>query len=204
MEKVAESDAKIAAIVLAAGMSTRMGQQKLLLPWGKETVIEQIISTIQKAELDPIVVVTGKQDPILNSVLNRLDCTQVINPDYSNGSMVTSLQKGLAVFQDKDINAFMIFLGDQPSMQINTIIKIKDAYKRLSSEIIVPSFQFHKGHPWLVNKKLWMEIQKLTLENTLKDFLIQHKKNIQYVLVDSSTILQDMDTPEEFQKIKPA
>jgi CTP:molybdopterin cytidylyltransferase MocA len=204
MGKAAEKDTRIAAIVLAAGMSTRMGQQKLLLPWGKETVISQIIGTIQKAGLIQIIVVTGKEDRELNLVLSQLPITQVINSDYANGSMVTSLQKGLAAIQDKNVAAFMIFLGDQPTVQVDTIHSIIEAYLRSGSDIVIPSFQLHQGHPWLIDRKLWVEIQNLTSENTMKDFLAQRKKSIQYVIVDSPTVLQDMDTPEEFRKIKPA
>lgn len=203
MEEVAETDPKIVAIVLAAGMSTRMGQQKLLLPWGKETVIEHIIGIVHKAGLDSIVVVTGKKDPILNSVLNQLGCRLVKNPEYSNGSMVTSLQKGLATIQNTDTDAVMIFLGDQPTLQTSTILKTVDAYKRSFSPIVVPSYQLHQGHPWLVDKNSWSEILQLSSKETMKSFLFQHKKSIQYVLVDTPTILQDMDTPEEFQNIKP-
>jgi len=204
MEKTVETEPQIAAIILAAGMSTRMGTQKLLLPWGKETVIEHILGVIQKAGLGPIVVVTGKVDPNLISILNQWSITQVVNTEYANGSMVTSMQKGLAAFQDKDIHAFMIFLGDQPLLQINTILTLMDAYKGSGAEIVVPSYQFHQGHPWLVDRIYWKEIQMLASESTLKEFLVQHKKSIQYVHVDSPTILQDMDTPEDFQHIKPA
>ncbi len=204
MGKAAEMDTRIAAIVLAAGMSTRMGQQKLLLPWGKETVISQIIDAIQKAGLTQIIVVTGKEDRELNSVLSQLPITHVTNSDYANGSMVTSLQKGMKAIQDKNIAASMIFLGDQPTVLVNTIHSIIEAYLRSGSDIVVPSFQLHQGHPWLIDRKLWVEIQNLTSENTMKDFLAQRKKSIQYVIVDSPTVLQDMDTPEEFRKIKPA
>jgi molybdenum cofactor cytidylyltransferase len=204
MGKAAEMDTRISAIVLAAGMSTRMGQQKLLLPWGKETVISQIIGTIQKAGLTQIIVVTGKDDRELNSILSQLPITQVTNSDYANGSMVTSLQKGLAAIQDKNVVAVIIFLGDQPTVQVDTIRSIIEAYIKSGSDIVVPSFQLHQGHPWLIDRKLWGEIQGLTLENTMKDFLAHRKKSIQYVIVDSPTVLQDMDTPEEFRKIKPA
>lgn len=204
MGKAAEKNTRMAAIVLAAGMSTRMGQQKLLLPWGKETVISQIIGTIQKAGLTQIIVVTGKEDQKLNSILSHFTITKVTNSDYANGSMVTSLQKGLAAIEDTNVAALMIFLGDQPTVQIDTIRSIIKAYIKSGSDIVVPSNQFHQGHPWLIDRKLWGEIQGLTLENTMKEFLAQRRKSIQYVIVDSPTVLQDMDTPEEFQKIKPA
>jgi molybdenum cofactor cytidylyltransferase len=203
MAKAARLGHNVAAIVLAAGLSTRMGRQKLLLPWGKETVIEHIIGIIFEAGLDPIVVVTGKKDSQLDVVLKHAHITQIVNSDYSNGSMVTSLQKGLAAIQGKETNAMMIFLGDQPTVQKNTIRSIVKTYKKSSAKIVVPSFQFHQGHPWLIDRKLWCEIQGLTSENTMKNFLSQHEKTIQYVVVDTPTVLQDMDTPEDFHKIKP-
>jgi molybdenum cofactor cytidylyltransferase len=194
---------KIAAIVLAAGLSTRMGQQKLLLPWGSKTVIEHIVNTILESGLAPIVVVTGKRDKKLNSILNRLDITRVVNTEYANGSMVTTLKKGISVIQDTPLSAFMVFLGDQPSLQIDTIRKLIATYKGTNSEIVVPSYQYHQGHPWLIDRKLWQEIMRLSTQDTLIKFLAQYKKSTQYVLVDSPTILEDMDTPEEFQRIRP-
>lgn len=204
MAKAADVNSSIAAVVLAAGLSTRMGQQKLLLPWGNETVISQIIKTISSAGLLKIIIVTGKEDQKLNAILNQYSVTQVINSDYANGSMVTSLQKGLASIQDENISASMIFLGDQPTVQVDTIHSILNAYASSGSRIVVPSYKFHQGHPWLIDRNLWSEIRNLTSENTMKDFLVRQKKAIHYAIVDSPSILQDMDTPEQFQKIKPA
>jgi molybdenum cofactor cytidylyltransferase len=203
MEKAVDRNPRIAAIVLAAGLSTRMGEQKLLLPWGNKTVIEQIAGIIHQSGLDPIIVVTGKDDDKLNSILDQVNVTRVVNAEYENSSMVTSLQKGLNAIQRKDIQASMVFLGDQPTVQEYTVRSIVEAFENSGSEIVIPSFQFHQGHPWLVKRKLWSEIRELNSKNTMQEFLSQHKKVIQYVIVDTPSVLQDMDTPEDFQKIKP-
>ena len=201
MEKVADISGEIAAIVLAAGMSTRMGRQKLLLPWNGKTIIEAIILNIKKASLNPIIAVTGKNDWQLNSLLKKFGVHQIVNPDYLNGSMLVSLQKGILATNNTKSKAFMIFLGDQPSVQVETIQEILKAYENTGSAIIVPSYQFHMGHPWLVDRKLWSEILQLSEPFTLRDFLRNNKKSIQYVTVNSETILQDIDTPEQYSKI---
>jgi molybdenum cofactor cytidylyltransferase len=124
-----------------------------------------------------------------------------VNPDYLNGSMLVSLQKGILATNNTKSKAFMIFLGDQPSVQVETIQEILKAYKDTGSVIVAPSYHFHLGHPWLVDSKLWSEILGLSEPSTLRDFLRSNKKSIQYVTVNSQTILQDIDTPEQYSKI---
>src|SRR5215510_5627863 len=111
----------IAAIILAAGQSKRMGQPKLLLPWGDVTVIEQVISEFAKAGIKDILVITGGAHERIHEVI--LKCSEnypvqgIYNQDYEKGEMISSIQCGLRYFAERAVGAAMIGLGDQPQVQ---------------------------------------------------------------------------------------
>jgi len=80
---------------------------------------------------------------------------------------------------------------------------VLEAYARTKSPLVVPSFQMRRGHPWLVERSLWSEI--LDIQNgTMREFLDKHANQIQYVNLSTPTILQDLDTPEDYLKYKPS
>jgi len=66
-------------------------------------------------------------------------------------------------------------------------------------DLIIPSFQMRRGHPWLVGRSLWPALNSLSEDQTMRDFLRQQQSNIHYLVVDTPSILQDMDTPEDYQ-----
>jgi len=116
--------------------------------------------------------------------------------------MLSSLQAGLAAKKD-ETRAALICLGDQPQVQFRSVQRILQTYKESQAPIIVPSYQLHRGHPWLVARELWDEILKMRAPKTLRDFLNHHQKNIRYLEFDTPTILQDLDTKEDYLKSKP-
>lgn len=192
----------IAALVLAAGRSLRMGRPKMLLPWGQTTVIGKVISTLLEANMNDICVVSGGNRNEVEAALSSFKVEYVYNPDYENGEMLSSVQAGLLHLAEK-VQAAMIVLGDQPQVEVEVIRAILESYLATHSKIIVPSFQMHRGHPWLIDMELWGEINDLKPPQTLRDYLIQKSEVITYVNVDTSSILQDLDTPVDYQKLKP-
>ena len=192
----------ISAIILAAGLSKRMGQPKMVLPWGEATVIENVIVTFMKAGVEDILVVTGGAQDHVEALLDRHPVRKVRNEDYASGEMLSSLQCGLSTIPDR-AQAVLIGLGDQPQVQEGTIRLICNAYQTDNSLLIVPSFRMKRGHPWLVARSLWQTILDLRPPKTLRDFMNAHATQIQYVNVDTSTILADLDTPEDYQNSRP-
>ena len=85
----------ISALVLAAGKSTRMGVQKMTLPWGNSTVIGKVITTIQEAGISNIQVVTGSKQKEVENVLTGFTLAFIFNPNYADGDMISSVQEGL-------------------------------------------------------------------------------------------------------------
>jgi len=191
----------ISAIILAAGESKRMGQPKMLLKWGETTVIETVIATFQAAGIQNVLVITGGAKEQIERAIGDSART-IFNADYARGEMLSSLQAGLEAMKP-EAEAVLVALGDQPQVEERSVRLVMNEYQRTSASIVVPSYQMHRGHPWLVARKHWSAILKMHRPDTPRDFLNQHIQEIRYVNIDSSTILLDLDTPEDYLKSRP-
>ncbi len=192
----------IGAVVLAAGLSTRMGSPKMLLMWGTMTVVEQVVDRLRQAGVDEIIVVAGALSKELSELLRNQDAVVVFNPDYANGEMTGSLQVGLAKLS-KSTTGAMIVLGDQPFINPKTLRMLMQAYAKTNHAIIMPSIKNRRGHPWIIRRTVWKDIMSLKPPKTMRDFIRANQEDIQYVLVEDENIIEDMDTPEDYQRLRP-
>jgi len=194
----------ISAIILAAGRSRRMGEPKMLLTWRKVTVLEHVISVFAEAGVEDILAITGavreQVDEVVLSCASRYPVRSVYNENYASGEMLSSIQCGLRSLMEKTVGAVMIGLGDQPQVQIGNVRLVIESYAQTKSPLVVPSYQMRRGHPWLVARSLWDEILSLKDDQSPRDFLNKHAGKIQYVNVDTTDILADLDTPEDYRK----
>ncbi len=190
---------RVGAIVLAAGLSSRMKSPKLLLPWGTKTVIEQVVGVVLNAGVSQIVVVTGKWHVEIERLLTGLPVQVLFNPRYEQAEMIDSILLGLDAL-DGDIEAGLIVLGDQPQLRSDVIERVLQTSEDDAIELLVPSYQMRRGHPWLVARRLW---PGLKVVNTPREFLHNHADRIHYLEVETESVLQDLDTPEEYQRYCP-
>jgi molybdenum cofactor cytidylyltransferase len=197
----------MSAIILAAGQSKRMGQPKMVLPWGDTTIIEQVIAVYAAAGVDDILVVTGGARALVEAVVRecatKCPVRCVYNEAFEHGEMLSSIQCGLRELSEQGVGAALIGLGDQPQIEVGSVQMVLDARRQTHSPLIVPSFQKRRGHPWLVASQLWDEILNLTAGQTPRDFLNRHVQDIFYVDVASPGILADLDTPEAYHSARP-
>jgi molybdenum cofactor cytidylyltransferase len=193
---------EIMALVVAAGRSRRMGTSKLFLPWGSTTVIEKIITCLKEAGIQRVQVISGSTHERLKRVLEPYEVAVVRNPDSENTEMLDSIKIGIRVLP-ADIDAALITLGDQPQIQPNVIRDIVQCFNETGSTLIVPSFQMRRGHPWLINRIYWEEILALRPDESMRTFLSRHPQEIHYLSVDTSSILMDLDTPDDYQTSMP-
>lgn len=191
----------IAAVVLAAGQSRRMGYPKLVLPWGEETVIGHVVSVLKTGGVGKIVVVTGGAREQVENALKGVPAQCIYNPKHERG-MLSSLYVGLQNL-DEEITAVLVTLGDQPQIEPEVIRALISRYLQRGSRLVVPSHSRRRGHPWLVDRALWSAILTLQPHQTLRDFLKAHEEEIDYVLVDSETVLLDIDTPQDYRQFRP-
>lgn len=192
----------VIAVVLAAGFSRRMGKPKLNLPWGDKTVIEHVISVLKQSYLEGIIVVESASNSL--QVVNDVTRT-VTNSATEKEDMLGSLQSGLKfLLSNQSDCAALIVLGDMPGITEETVSKVIVAWRLGLKPIVVPSYRMRRGHPWLVESALFSDILSLAHPKTLRDFLNLHTDEIDYVNVNTDGILQDLDTPEDYERLKPS
>lgn len=191
----------ITAIILAAGESKRMGEPKMLMPWGKSTVLQTVISTFQASGIKDILVVTGGARQQIEVLIGKTVQT-VFNEDYKNGEMLSSIQLGLSV-KMREASAALICLGDQPQVEERSVRAVASRFIETRARLVVPSYRMRRGHPWLAARPLWEEILQMNLQQTPRDFLNRHASEIEYVNVDTPSILSDLDTLEDYLKSRP-
>jgi len=199
---MAPQTVSLPAVILAAGMSTRMGTPKLALPWADTTVLGHVIDTYALAEVSPIVIVTGAESETIRRAAGGRDVLFVQNADYAAGEMLSSIQVGLRFLLGADWPACLIAPGDLPMLQSETIAAVC-APGITACSLTVPSFNNRRGHPVLIGRDYWPEILSLTGDKTLRDFFICRSGTIHYVVVEDAGIRQDMDTPGEYHTLKP-
>ncbi|HZY42255.1 MAG TPA: nucleotidyltransferase family protein [Anaerolineae bacterium] len=189
----------IAAILLAAGQSRRMGQNKLFLPYAASTMIETIVAEIAACEaIDDIVVVTGYEADRVAAQLVAYRVRCVFNPQYAQAEMLVSIQTGLRALTE-GTSAALIVLGDQPRLRRDIVQRVIDAAG--SDTLIIPSFQMKRGHPILIPRSIWPSVLSLPPEATLRDVIRANADHIRYVTFDDDSVLRDIDTPEDYQNI---
>lgn len=183
-----------------------MGQPKMLLPWGETTVLGGAIATFGAVGLGEILVVTGagraQVEALVQEFSQKYPLRSIFNPKFKEGEMLSSIQAGLAALGPAE-SAALIALGDQPQVRGDIVRRICQVYIETQAPLVIPSFNLRRGHPWLVAKGLWQELQALPSLATPREFLEEHADIITYLSVDDDSILRDIDTPEDYVHQRP-
>lgn len=197
---------QIAAIILAAGESKRMGRPKMLLPWGETTILGQVVAIFAEAGVADICVVTGgartETEALVGDLSMDFPVRSVFNDMYAQGEMLSSIQVGLSSLT-LGISAALIGLGDQPQVRTDTVERLCSLFDKSGAPLIIPSFENRRGHPWLVAQPLWRGLQALPRSATPREFLQAHVLDIIYLPVEDDSILRDIDTPDEYLRERP-
>jgi molybdenum cofactor cytidylyltransferase len=191
----------IGAVVLGAGQARRMGASKLLMPWlGATTIIQHILNQLKTAKIQPIMMVIGKKSSKLNSIIVENELFAIVNPSFADGSMLHSVQIGIREILKYPVQGILIVLGDQPAIEVAMICHLIDKFNTTNKKIVVPEYGGHKGHPWILNSGAALEILKLEEPDTLRTFLKSNQSEIEYLTLQDSSILSDIDTREDYKK----
>ncbi len=189
----------ISAIIPAAGESKRMGRPKMSLPWRNETVLTRVVSIFKNAGVEDVIVVTGGAREEVEALVSNLNVRIVYNEDFERGEMLSSIQCGMRAL-GRQTQAALIGLGDQPQVREGSVRRVCEAFLETKSNIVVPSFQMRRGHPWLIARPLWEAVVRMEPPQSLRDFLSARRAEIHYVNVDDPNVLADLDTPEDYEK----
>jgi molybdenum cofactor cytidylyltransferase len=188
----------ICAVVLGAGLSSRMGVQKLLLPFGGKTVIGHIVDQLLASTVDEVHVVVGHQAERISAELSGRKVSIVNNPNYKSG-MLSSVRRGLRNLPEK-CRAVMVVLGDQPSITTELIDQMLQSFAATEKSILVPLYKGKRGHPILICSLYCDEILTQYGDVGLRGLLHGHSDDIFGLAVSTASVLCDMDCPEDYRR----
>jgi molybdenum cofactor cytidylyltransferase len=188
----------ICAVVPAAGLSSRMGVQKLLLPFGGKSVIAHIVDQLHASTVDEIHVVVGHQAEHISAELSGRDVSIVKNPNYKSG-MLSSIRCGLASLPEK-CRTVLVVLGDQPSITTGLIDRMLQSFATTEKSILVPLYKGKRGHPILFSSHYRDEILTHYDDIGLRGLLHSHSDDIFELEVPTASVLCDMDYPEDYRR----
>jgi molybdenum cofactor cytidylyltransferase len=186
----------IAAILLAAGNSTRMGAFKPLLPFGQKTVIETCISRLFEGGVGTVVVVTGRRGKEVRRHLADLRVLVARNDDPES-EMGVSIARGMEQIPSEG-QSVIIALVDQPAIPSEVTASLIERFRSRASRIVVPQYQGRAGHPVLIDSSLRQELLHLDPRRGLRGLFDGHREEIVRVDVSSPYILRDMDTWDDY------
>ncbi|MBL4802975.1 MAG: molybdopterin-binding/glycosyltransferase family 2 protein [Emcibacter sp.] len=192
----------IAALILAAGQSTRMGERnKLLLPYEDTTVLSHVLNQVKQAEIDDIYVVTGHQKEKIEPAVNSHEVTFLHNDLYAEG-MSTSVKLGIGSLPD-DVAAVLIILGDMPNISADILRQLMVEYEAGQDQaIIIPTHNGKRGNPILWGRVLFNEFERLEGDMGAKILLSEYAEYIHEVEVGSDAIFLDIDTYEAYERLR--
>jgi molybdenum cofactor cytidylyltransferase len=189
---------RVAAIVLAAGMSRRMGTPKQLLRLGGEGLLERTLNSVRGSGVDEIVLVLGASADEVCRQLATDGLRVVVNPDFQQG-MGTSLRTGLAAVS-ASMQGALIVLADQPFVCSSTLDQMIDYRRKHGPQILIPVYRGFRGNPVLLDRSVFPELMNLTGDIGCRAIFGSHTESIQKLEVDDVGILLDIDSAEDWEQ----
>ncbi len=188
---------RVAALLLAAGRSTRMGPQNKLvaaMPNG-QLMIAQTLDNVAASTAQAVIVVTGHQDGVIRQALAGKPVRFVHAADYAQG-MSASLRAGIASLP-AEIDTVLICLGDMPLVAPPVLDRIIAAYDPgAGREIVIPCFNGQRGNPVLWGKRFFPDLLNLSGDAGARQILHRYPECVTEIQMETDAVLQDFDTPE--------
>jgi molybdenum cofactor cytidylyltransferase len=189
---------EVAAILLAAGRSERMGAAKQLLPFGEKTVVETCIDYLREAGIRDIVVVLGHHAEKTRNQLRSTSVSFAVNPDPAS-EMNVSISCGVSALSLK-AKATIIALVDQPAIPAEVVVTLCSEWSR-GARLVVPTWKDRGGHPVLVDLSFREQLLSLDPGRGLKKLFDEHRTEVLRVAVDSPYVARDMDTWDDYRAL---
>jgi molybdenum cofactor cytidylyltransferase len=201
MEKSGPSVTEIPRLLLAAGGSRRMGKPKALLPWGDRSLIEHQIRTLLQTD-QPVVVVLGAQAARILPIASMYPVRVLVHENWEAG-MGSTISFGISRLTGlfPEAAGVLIALLDQPLLRYPHFVKMDHVFQPGTNRIIVSrSASGWQGVPVLFDSFYFESLQTLTGEEGAKKIIRQHPEAV--TLVECGELLDDMDTPKAYERLK--
>ncbi|MBI2677465.1 MAG: nucleotidyltransferase family protein [Candidatus Koribacter versatilis] len=191
-----------AGVILAAGESSRMGQDKALLRWDGGTFLSGAIEML-KAHVEFVIVVAGRNANALAPTVNSLAANLVQNHHPEHGQF-SSLQVGLQEVLNRGRDAAIVALVDRPPANTKTVAHLKLAFLRVVEEdmwAVIPEHEGKHGHPIIAGRELMEACLRAPLHSNARDVEHAHQSKLVYVHVADANVIRNVDTPEQYQDL---
>jgi molybdenum cofactor cytidylyltransferase len=188
---------KISGAVLAAGMSSRMRRNKLLLPYGNRTIIEEVLLHISRCELAEIMVITGFENEKMEKLIKDKFGGRfrvILNEDFRLGRSESIKRAAQNISDDSDALLFMV--GDKPTVKSSLISRAMDRFRERNPSILYILTPAGRGHPIIFSRKLFPELLELAGDTGSDKLIARHRKDV--LELDDDEIQVDIDTDAEY------
>jgi molybdenum cofactor cytidylyltransferase len=196
-----ERAGRIVGIVLAAGTSSRMGKNKLLLQFGGTSVLRRAVATALEADLDPVLVVLGYESDRARAELSDMPCTTVVNEDFARG-MNTSVKAGIAAVPG-DAAGAVLMLADMPLVDTAMLRALVERYRASDAPLVVSTYGEVIAPPILYGRALFGELRALDADTSGKRVVNEHRHEAIQLQWPVSA-LTDLDVPEDVARVRAA
>ncbi len=196
---------KIAGIVLAAGQATRMGRQKLMLPFRGEPLASHTLRAAIQGGCDPIILVLGRESEAIQAQLSiaLLEAvTSIVNKEYKRGQ-AGSLQTGLAMLPPK-VDGVLVLLGDQPLIGAPLVRQLLTQARKTPSAFLVPRYRGQRGNPVYIPAAWFPQVMALSGDTGARPLLTHPGADVIHLDVDDPAVITDIDTPEDYGQLRDA
>ena len=194
-----KESSRVVALILGAGLATRMGECKVLLPLGGKSALEQIADRLRAGGIDEIWVVTGAREPMVRSEAQRLGCSVVYNAAYREG-MFSSVFAGVSALP-RCADGFLLLPGDTPLIKPETVRTLLRAFEK-NKNLVYPTFLGERGHPPVIGSSLIPSILNWRGDGGLRALLEERDSLAAHVPIPDRGVLLDMDTPEDYRGLE--
>lgn len=186
----------INAIIMASGFSNRMGRNKLLLTYEGKAIIQHIMDKVTKCNFNNVIVVTNNNEII--DLAKKIGIDFVFNSHPEKGQ---SESIKLGIINSPEAEAYAFFTGDQPLMDIETIMFLMNRFNETKDLIIVPKYMEKKGTPVIFPKKFINELLELEGDVGGRKIINKHLEEVKYIEIKREYMLLDIDTEDDYNKL---
>ncbi len=192
----------IAAVILSAGESSRMGSPKALLPVEGKSFIERIVAGLKESRVGEILVVLGHHAAEIEPQIRNLPITVIINRNYRKGqisSLITVINYLTKGREEGSVDGILVHLVDHPFLSPQLVNEMIDRFYGTKKLIVVPLYRGKRGHPVLFSKELFSELLNAPLEQGAKPVVHAHHNETLEIITEEEGVVVDIDTPEEYR-----
>jgi len=191
---------QIAAVILAAGGSTRFGQPKQMLDWNGQPLVCHVADVALAADFNPVIVVLGCQAEQIQPLLGARPVHIATNWRWQEG-LSTSVQAGLAALPP-DTQAALFLQSDQPLIPPNLLTGLVQRFHQSGALAVFPSYDGQRSSPALFSHKLFAELANVTGDVGGRAVLSRHPHDTATLEVDDPDVLADIDTPDDYEALR--